>query len=407
MANKKRMGRNLNALLGGATRNRAKPSDSAAVESSGPGLETPQNDSHTDTLTQAEKESSTVRVSAAIQNPATKAATALSSVPSAQAIEQATQSNSQTDGAVGDGLIDAENLSDHEASNASNNAESTVSVIGNVKPQSPESVESDTQMQSGDRLRVLGVDQIKRGEYQPRRHFDKTLLQELADSLLAQGLIQPILVRPAGASFELIAGERRWRAAQLAGITEIPAIVRDLDDQSVAAVSLIENIQRADLNPLEEAQALERLCDEFSMTHQAVAEAVGRSRASVTNLMRLLELHDEVKQRVDNGELDMGHARALLGASHSDQPDLARRIIKQGMTVRAVEKLVRDLREGKPLEPAKSASNTDPNIAALSKKIGGVLGAPVTIKHQKNGGGKLEISYSSLAELDGILAHIK
>lgn len=257
----------------------------------------------------------------------------------------------------------------------------------------------------GDKLRMLGVDQIRRGAYQPRRQFDQELLQELAASLKAQGMIQPILVRPFAGAYEIIAGERRWRAAQLAGIGEVPAIVRELDDQSVAAVSLIENIQRKDLNPLEEAQALQRLCEEFAMTHQAVADNVGRSRASVTNLMRLLELHDEVKVLIDRGEVDMGHARALLGAPAADQLAIAQRIVKQGLTVRAVEKLVRELKSGKATATAKSA--IDPDIEVLTRRLGDMLGAPVRIRHKQSGAGKLEIAYTSVDELEGILAHIK
>jgi ParB family chromosome partitioning protein len=257
----------------------------------------------------------------------------------------------------------------------------------------------------GDTLRMLGVDQIRRGAYQPRRQFDQELLQELAASLKAQGMIQPILVRPFAGAYEIIAGERRWRAAQLAGIGEVPAIVRELDDQSVAAVSLIENIQRKDLNPLEEAQALQRLCEEFAMTHQAVADSVGRSRAAVTNLMRLLELHDEVKKLIDRGEVDMGHARALLGAPAADQLAIAQRIVKQGLTVRAVEKLVRELKNGKATTTAKSVS--DPDIDVLTRRLGDMLGAPVRIRHKQSGAGKLEIAYTSVDELEGILAHIK
>jgi len=258
----------------------------------------------------------------------------------------------------------------------------------------------------GDKLRLLGIDQIERGSYQPRRHFDAELLQELADSLKVQGLIQPILVRPTRrGKFELIAGERRWRAAQLAGLGEIPAIVRSMEDQEVAAVALIENIQRKDLNPLEEAEALRRLCEEFGLSHQEAADSVGRSRSAVTNLMRLLELHDDVKALVDQGEIDMGHARALLGAPYNDQPALARRIAKQGLTVRAVEQQIKSLRSGSA--PASAAKAIDPDIEKLSRHLGDRLGAVVSIRHQASGAGKLEIRYSSLDELDGILNHIK
>lgn len=260
---------------------------------------------------------------------------------------------------------------------------------------------------TGDKLRLLGIDQIKRGIYQPRRHFDAELLQELADSLKSEGLIQPILVRADGqGNYELIAGERRWRAAQLAGFTEIPSIVRDLDDRAVAAVSLIENIQRKDLNPLEEAEALRRLSDEFGLSHQSVAEAVGRSRSAVTNLMRLLDLHEDAKALVDEGKIDMGHARALLGAPLDDQATIARRIVKEGLTVRAVEKQIKAFRSGVQAKPD-SAAVVDPDIDRLEKHLTEKLGAKVSIRHKTSGSGKLEISYHSMDELDGILNYFK
>jgi ParB family chromosome partitioning protein len=367
MVKKTRMGRNLNALLGGATKNR--PADEPAQSPTSPATDSSPSP---DASAGAVEESKSNDV---INKNATHNSTAASISPISSATTSAPISDSSNS---------------VQSANDSSAAQAPI-------------VEAD--MQSGDKLRMLGVDQISRGTYQPRRHFDQELLQELADSITAQGLIQPILVRAYAGKFELIAGERRWRAAQLAGITDIPAIVRDMDDQSVAAVSLIENIQRADLNPLEEAHALERLCNEFSMTHQQVAEEVGRSRVAVTNLMRLLELHDDVKQLVDTGELDMGHARAILGAPRGDQPDIARRVITQNMTVRAVEKLVKDLREGKsPAKPV--AAKPDPNIEALREKLSTLLGAAVAIKHKKGGSGTLEISYSSVDELEGILKHI-
>jgi len=256
-----------------------------------------------------------------------------------------------------------------------------------------------------DTLQELPLERIRRGTYQPRQNFDKESLQELADSVKSEGLIQPILVRPFADGYELIAGERRWRAAQLAGLQKIPAIVRKLTDQSVAAVALIENIQRKDLNPMEEARALHRLQTEFDMTHQAVAEAVGRSRAAVSNLMRLLDLHEEVKVMVDQGDLDMGHARALLAAEKQHQLALAKEITKKGLSVRATERLLKSGKSENGSTPTKS--KRDPNIVALEKKLGDTLGAGVSIRHQPNGKGKLEINYSSLDELDGILKHIK
>ena len=356
MAKKPRMGRNLNALLGGSTRERREIADAAT------------NDA-------AEAAPGTTN-EAANEDGLGSAMDAVSAVPAVVTAESA--------GAP------------HLAS------PSAASII----PDNTGSASEDTESRlPGDTLRLLGVDQIRRGTYQPRRYFDPELLQELADSLKSQGMIQPILVRPFAGAYELIAGERRWRAAQLAGLSEIPAIVRDLDDPSVAVVSLIENIQRADLNPLEEAQALQRLCQEFDMTHQAVADSVGRSRVAVSNLMRLLDLHDEVKLLVDRGEVDMGHARALLGAPLAEQPEIARRIVKQRMTVRAVENLVRDLKAGHT--PKASTHISDPDIEALRRRLGEILGAPVKVRHQRSGAGKLEISYTSVSELQGILQHIK
>ena len=263
---------------------------------------------------------------------------------------------------------------------------------------------------SGDRLIELELDQIRPGSYQPRRNFDELALQELADSLKEQGLVQPILVRSYAGSFEIIAGERRWRAAELAGFTTIPAIVRDLDDRSVAAVSLIENIQRKDLNALEEANALHRLRSEFGMTQEAVAESVGRSRAAVANLLRLLDLHEDVKTMLEAGEIDMGHARALLALDLKTQPGVAGKIAEKGLSVRATEALVRDLVDGKSGgsdRKSKKPQAEDPNISALKRQLGDKLGAEVQIIQSQSGAGRLEIKYNSLDELDGILAHIK
>jgi len=269
---------------------------------------------------------------------------------------------------------------------------------------------NDANIESGDRLMQLSLEEIRPGSYQPRRSFDQTALQELADSLLSQGLVQPVLVRPYGGRYELIAGERRWRAAKIAGLTSIPAIVRQLDDQSVAAVSLIENIQRKDLNALEEAHALQRLRDEFGMTQEAVAKAVGRSRSAVTNLLRLLELHEEVKTLLEKGELDMGHARALLALDREVQPVVARQIIARGLSVRATEALIRERLTGsdKPSNKGKKRRvEKDPDVLSLERRLGDTLGASVEINQSAAGGGTVEISYNSLDELDGILAHIQ
>lgn len=256
----------------------------------------------------------------------------------------------------------------------------------------------------------LPVERIARGRYQPRREFDPDSLRELADSIAAQGVIQPIVVRPIDAGhYEIVAGERRWRASQQAGLAEIPVVVREVDERSAIAIALIENIQRDDLNPLEEAGALERLLTEFELTHQQVAEAVGRSRTTVTNLLRLLELSDDVKKYLQDGRLEMGHARALLGLRGSQQSVTADQVVSRGLSVRETEKLVRRLQTQDPehSEPTAPKSAKDPNIRRLQDDLGERLGARVKIQHGNRGVGKLVIAYNSLDELDGILAHIK
>lgn len=254
-------------------------------------------------------------------------------------------------------------------------------------------------------LRNLPIDILQRGRFQPRVDFRSESLQELADSIRSQGVVQPIIVRPLGDSnrYEIVAGERRWRAAQLAGLTEIPALVREVSDQMAMSVALIENLQREDLNPIEEAAALHRLVNEFNMTHQAVAEAVGRSRAAVSNMLRLLELHPEVKHRLEAGELEMGHARAILALASDRQPEAARQVVDRGLSVRATEQLVRKMLEGKPKRPHISQ---DPDIERLSRQLSEKLGAPVSFKHGIKGNGTLVIRYHSLEELEGILSHI-
>lgn len=257
-------------------------------------------------------------------------------------------------------------------------------------------------------LRRLPVEWLERGQYQPRREMDPTALQELADSISAQGVIQPLVVRPIEETrFEIIAGERRWRAAQLAGLSEVPAIVRDIPDEVAVAVALIENIQREDLNPLEEAVALRRLVEEFGMTHQAVSEAVGRSRASVSNLLRLLDLSPEVRERVQRGELEMGHARALAALPIADQNAIAARVVAKGLSVRATESLVRKALEGsKPDSPQRNQA-LDPDIRRLQDDLADRLGASVSIQQGRQGKGKLVIQYGSLDELDGIIERIR
>lgn len=259
-------------------------------------------------------------------------------------------------------------------------------------------------------LKTVAIDRIKRGTYQPRRKFDTAALEELAESIRQQGMVQPVVLRPRADGYELIAGERRWRAAQLAGLHEIPAVINDYDDKAAAAVSLIENIQRQDLNPLEEAMALQRLQTEFAMTHQDVATAVGRSRAAVSNLLRLLDLDEAVKMMVDAGELDMGHARALLAIDKPAQASLAQQVISKGLSVRATEALVKKSKEGASAGSATAsttAKSLDPDIEALIARLSETLGSPVEIQHATNGSGKLQIKYASLDELDGILKHIR
>jgi ParB family chromosome partitioning protein len=255
-------------------------------------------------------------------------------------------------------------------------------------------------------LRRLPIEMLQPGRYQPRRDFDETALQELAGSIQAQGILQPLLVRSLGGDqYEIIAGERRWRAAQLAGLAEVPAIVLDLTDEAAMAVGLIENIQREDLNVIEEAVALQRLVDEFNMTHEQVAVALGKkARSTVTNLLRLLDLEADVRTMLERGDLDMGHARALLALPAREQVSVARIIVAKGLSVREAERMAK-----KVVQPA-SAKNSkpaiDPNIAKLQADLTDKLGANVSIQHGPKGAGRLIISYHSSDELEGILAHM-
>ena len=255
-------------------------------------------------------------------------------------------------------------------------------------------------------LRMLPVDVIQRGKYQPRVDMHQESLQDLADSISAQGVVQPIVVRSIDAGrYEIIAGERRWRASQLAGLHEIPAVVREVEDRAAIAIALIENIQRENLNPLEEARALERLIREFEITHEQAAEAVGRSRAAVSNLLRLLDLEDAVKDMVQQGDLEMGHARALLALRGAQQLEAARQVVSRGLTVRATEGLVKSIQRPQPAKPV--AVKKDANIKHLETSLSDKLGASVAVRQGRGGKGKLEISYNSLDELDGILQHIQ
>jgi ParB family chromosome partitioning protein len=267
----------------------------------------------------------------------------------------------------------------------------------------------------GDRLASLPVDLLQRGKYQPRADMRPESLGELADSIKARGLVQPILVRPLprpnpteSQRYEIIAGERRWRAAQMAGLAEIPAVIRDVPDEDAVAMALIENIQREDLNPLEEARALLRLIEEFGLTHQAAAEAVGRSRAAVSNLVRLMELTDEVKEMLEHRQIEMGHARALLGlATRRQQIEVAGLVAKKSLSVRDTEALVRRIINPKTAQSAQPGTAPDPDIRRLETEIAEKLGAKVAFQHAASGKGKLIVSYNSLDELEGILAHIQ
>ena len=255
-------------------------------------------------------------------------------------------------------------------------------------------------------LRNLPLDLIQRGRYQPRTDMHTESLEDLAESIRAQGVVQPIVVRPiSDQRFEIIAGERRWRAAQLAGLQDIPAVVRDVPDRAAIAMALIENIQRENLNPMEEAQALQRLIDEFEMTHQQAAEAVGRSRTGVTNLLRLLELNQDVKLLVEKGQLEMGHARALLALKGAAQSEVARTVAERGLSVRETEDLVRRAQQPKPA--AKATPRLDPDVRRLQDDLTETLGASVQIQQGSKGKGKLVIQYNSLDELEGILSHIR
>jgi ParB family chromosome partitioning protein len=270
-------------------------------------------------------------------------------------------------------------------------------------------VETMIEPSSVDELRNIDVDLIERGPWQPREHFDEEALQELADSIATQGVVQPIVVRQKAshdgeARYEIVAGERRWRASQRAGLSKIPAVVKKFDDQTAAAVSLIENIQRENLNPLEESTALKRLIDEFEMTHQQVADTVARSRASVSNLLRLQDLNPDVKDMLANREIEMGHARALLALSGLEQSRVAKDVARKGLSVRETEALIRRL-----AKPAKKIASTkkDPDISRLEDRLTERLGAPVIIRQKGKGKGCLEITYTSLEVLEGILSKIE
>lgn len=270
----------------------------------------------------------------------------------------------------------------------------------------------DTEAEANEsELRSIAVTRIQPGRYQPRQHMDSTRLQELADSIRAQGMLQPIVVREIttgkGGTFEIIAGERRWRAAQLAGFADVPVLVKNVPDQAVVAMALIENIQREELMPLEEAQALKRLIDEFGLTHQQAAEAVGRSRAAVSNLLRLVELPPQIKTLLEQGKLDMGHARALLTLPAAQAISFARAAVEWGWSVRELEANVRRGQKTPNALAKVTAPKSDANIVALERNLSEKLAARVSVQHARNGRGKLVIYYHNSDELEGILERIR
>jgi ParB family chromosome partitioning protein len=294
-------------------------------------------------------------------------------------------------------------------------------LLGSTKTSAAETAPGADAVSPGPRgldeeLAKIPVDLLQRGRYQPRLDMRPESLQELADSIRAQGVVQPIVVRPLAAQrsgeplrYEIIAGERRWRAAQMAGLHQIPAVIRHVPDEAAVAMSLIENIQRENLNPLEEARALDRLIREFEMTHQQAADAVGRSRAAVSNLLRLLELSDDVKKLVEERRIEMGHARALLSlATARQQAEVGALVAKKGLSVRETEALVkRMLAHAADPQKEREPERRDPNIMRLEQDLADKLGAKVALQHSGGGRGKLVINYNSLDELDGILAHIQ
>jgi len=256
-------------------------------------------------------------------------------------------------------------------------------------------------------LKKVPIEFLQRGKYQPRKDMANDALEELAASIRSQGIIQPIVVRPVGTDkYEIIAGERRWRAAQMAKLDIVPCIVKPIPDDAAVAIALIENIQREDLNAMEEAQALDRLMVEFNLTHQQVADAVGKSRTTVTNLLRLNGLEESVKTLLEHGDIEMGHARALLAIEGDMQSELAKQVAEQGMTVRQTEALVKKSQQAPSQNAEKSVKATDPDVARLQNKLGDTLGTQVKIDHNTKGKGKMVINFNDLEQLDGILAKI-
>lgn len=263
--------------------------------------------------------------------------------------------------------------------------------------------ESQASQQGG--LQTLAINQLQPGKYQPRTHMDQASLESLADSIREQGIMQPIIVREVGVNrYEIIAGERRWRASQLAGLSEVPVIVREIPDEAALAMALIENIQRENLNPIEEANGIKRLIDEFSMTHELAAKAVGRSRSAVTNLLRLQNLHAVVQELLMQSKLDMGHARALLMLEGPQQIAAANEIVQNQLSVRAAEQLVKKLSTS--TKPKATAAAVDRDVLRLQETLSENLGANVTIESSKNGAGTLKIRYANLDQLEAIIAKL-
>ncbi len=261
---------------------------------------------------------------------------------------------------------------------------------------------------NNEHLKELPVEFLSRGKYQPRRDMHPEALEDLANSIRAQGVMQPIVVRPRGIdSYEIIAGERRWRAAQLVGLETIPALIKNVSDESAMAMALIENIQREDLNAMEEAQALIRLQQEFGLTQQQISQAVGKSRSTVANFMRLTALESDVQKLLEHGDLEMGHAKVLLGLEGEQQIEAARIAVAKGMTVRQIEVLVRRLLQQQNQPEDLKKTKIDPDISRLQDRLSDQLGVPVQIEHSAKGKGRLVLKYNSVDELEGILDHIK
>ncbi len=259
------------------------------------------------------------------------------------------------------------------------------------------------------KIKYIPVEFLKRGQYQPRNDIDPESLEELASSIRLRGVIQPLVVRPldsSGSNYEIVAGERRWRASQLAGLDKVPCVVKVMADEAALAIALIENIQREDLNPIEEAKALYRLQEEFQLTHQQIADAVGKSRTTITNVLRLNALNDEIKRLVEHGDIEVGHAKALLVLSKAKQIELANLIVAKGLSVRQTEAAVRQMHSAKNKKTS-TPDEVDPNVKRLQQDLSERLGAKVLINHTAKGSGKLVVTFNSLDELDGILEHIQ